>query len=94
MLTFDNQTESVPMKVYNKKSKEILLCCLTDKEPLVNVVTACVVNSQARFAPPLPAIIRKIPFMPPAKIEQELPPPDAVPVQRLVVLSTRSVKSS
>lgn len=39
MLTFDNQTESVPMKVYNSKSKEILLCCLADKVPLVNVVT-------------------------------------------------------
>ncbi len=39
MLTFDNQTESVPMKVYNKKSKEILLCCLADKDSLINVVT-------------------------------------------------------
>jgi hypothetical protein len=39
MLTFDNQTESVPMKVYNRRSKEILLCCLANKEPLVNVVT-------------------------------------------------------
>jgi hypothetical protein len=39
MLTFDNQTESVPMKVYNRKSKEVLLCCLADKNSLVNVVT-------------------------------------------------------
>lgn len=39
MLTFDNQTESTPMKIYNRKSKEILLCGLANKNLLVNIIT-------------------------------------------------------
>jgi len=38
-LNIDNEIESEPVKIYNAKSKEVLLLSLTDKDSLVNVIT-------------------------------------------------------
>ena len=38
-LNIDNEIESEPVKIYNPKSKEILLFSLTDKDHLVNAIT-------------------------------------------------------
>ncbi len=38
-LNIDNEIESEPVKIYNAKSREVLLLSLTDRESLVNVVT-------------------------------------------------------
>ncbi len=39
MLTFDNQIESAPMKIFNNKSKEVMLVGLANKNLLVNIIT-------------------------------------------------------
>lgn len=38
-LNMDNEIESEPVKIYNAKSREVLLLSLTDKDSLVNVIT-------------------------------------------------------
>lgn len=38
-LNIDNEIESEPVKIYNAKSKEVLLLSITDKNSLVNVIT-------------------------------------------------------
>jgi hypothetical protein len=37
-LNIDNEIESEPVKIYNAKSREVLLLSLTDKDSLVNVI--------------------------------------------------------
>jgi len=39
MLTFDNQVESVPLKVFDRKSKNVMICGLTKKDLLIEVMT-------------------------------------------------------
>lgn len=39
MLTFDNQVESVPLKVFDKRSKDVMICGLTKKDILIDVMT-------------------------------------------------------
>ncbi len=39
MLTIDNQVESTPLKVFDKRSKDIMICGLAKKDVLVNIVT-------------------------------------------------------
>jgi len=38
-LNIDNETESEPAKIYNQKTKEVLLLSLTDRDFLLNVIT-------------------------------------------------------
>lgn len=38
-LNIDNEIESEPAKIYNAKSGEVLLLALTNKDPLVNLIT-------------------------------------------------------
>ena len=38
-LNIDNEIESEPVKIYNAKSREVLLFSLTDKDSLTNVIT-------------------------------------------------------
>lgn len=38
-LNIDNEIESEPVKIYNAKSREVLLLSLTDKGSLINVIT-------------------------------------------------------
>lgn len=38
-LNVDNETESEPAKIYNPKTKEVLLLSLTDRDSLLNVIT-------------------------------------------------------
>lgn len=38
-LNIDNEIESEPVKIYNAKSREVLLLSLTDKDSLANVIT-------------------------------------------------------
>lgn len=39
ILTFDNQVESVPLKIFDRRSKDIMICGLAKKDSLINIVT-------------------------------------------------------
>ena len=39
MLTIDNQVESIPLKIFDKISKDVMICGLSKKDLLINIVT-------------------------------------------------------